>query len=105
MTKALRRHDLPYHSPIRELNMKALIGHIVNVPPTWSFQLAENSLTLTSKDRQRIVKIDSQVNYTLDVRQSDGTYKSTRFCCKTVDEAWNMAFQIIKVHRSKDAIH
>lgn len=105
MTKPLYRHDLPYHSPIRDLNMKALAECVASVPPTWTIHLAESSLTVTSRDRQKIVKIDSQINYTLDVRQPSGAYKSTRFTCKSVVEAWTMASQVIRVHRSQDEIH
>lgn len=75
------------------------------VPTLWQVQLAEFSLTLTSPDRKKILKIDAEKNYTMDIRKPDGTYKSTRFPCKTVDEAWSMAFQAVKVHRCEYAVH
>lgn len=106
MTKALYRHDLPFHSPTREVTMKVLSEKAREASPKdWTSLLADSSLTLTSKDRSRIVKIDSTNVYTLDVRQPDGTYRSSRFPCKTVGEAWDMASQVLRVHRSKYAIN
>lgn len=74
-------------------------------PTSWHQHLAEASLTLTSPDRMRIIKIDSSKVYTLDVRQTDGTYKSSRFTCTSVDEAWSMASQIVKSYKPKTSIH
>lgn len=106
MTSPLYRHDLPFSSPTRELTMRTLAKYAREAPVEhWVPLLAASSLTITSKDRMKIVKIDSTNVYTLDVRQSDGTYRSSRFPCKTVDEAWRMAEQILRVHRSLHAIH
>jgi hypothetical protein len=85
--------------------MSELAKRVKDVPPSWNVNWATSSVTFTSPDRKKILKIDAEKNYTLDVKRPDGTYKSTRFNCKSVDEAWTMAFQVIKIHRSADAIH
>jgi hypothetical protein len=90
---------------VRNAAMSLLAQRMRTIPPGWKPHLAEASLTLTSADKSRIVKIDSYKVYTLDVRQPDGTYKSSRFPCKSVDEAWAMASQILRVHRPTNAIH
>lgn len=83
----------------------ALAERARQVPTSWHQHLAEASLTLTSPDRGRIVKIDSNHVYTLDVKQPNGEYRSHRFPCASVDEAWTMAFQIVKTYRPQNAIH
>ena len=85
--------------------MSELAKRAKDVPPSWHINWAASSLTLTSPDRKKILKIDSSTIYTMDVKRPDGTYKSTRFNCKSVDEAWGMAFQVVKVHRCANAVH
>lgn len=75
------------------------------VPKGWMVLLSERSLTITSADRRRILKIDACKIYTLDVRRPDGTYKSSQFKCKSVDEAWNMASQVIRTYGQENAIN
>lgn len=75
------------------------------VPPDWNVNWAASSVTFTSPDRKKILKIDADKVYTMDIKKPDGTYKSTRFNCKSVDEAWAMAFQAVRIHRSAHAIH
>lgn len=82
-----------------ELGKKAI------VPSGWDVQWHASSMIITSRDRKKILKIDAHKVYTMDVRKPDGTYKSTVFKCQSVDEAWSMASQAIKVHRSVNAIH
>lgn len=85
--------------------MGGLAKLATSVPPSWNTNWATSSVTFTSPDRKRILKIDADLIYTLDMKKADGTYKSARFKCKSVDEAWGMANQAIKVHRSADAVH
>jgi len=102
-----RNHNLEILADIsvRTMAMAALAQHMRTIPSGWKTHLAESSLTLTSEDRSRIVKIDSYKVYTLDVLQPNGGYKSHRFPCKTIDEAWSMASQVLRVHRPQNAIH
>lgn len=90
-------------SDLREHVMARLVSFIPTIPDGWTPVLAPSSLTITSADRQRIVKLDSSNIYTLDVRKPDGLYKSTKFSCKSADEAWGLASQVLRVHRSRHA--
>lgn len=81
------------------------LGKKVKVPEGWNVQWADSSVTLTSKDKNKILKIDSYKVYTMDVRKPDGTFKSAKFNCQSVDEAVSMAAQAMKVHRSTYATH
>lgn len=82
---------------VRAAHMRVLVEMARTVPRTWDVNLALNSLVLTSPSKKRIVKVDSSKIYTLDIKQDDGTYKSSRFTCGTIEEAWSMASQAIKV--------
>lgn len=75
------------------------------LPEGWHANWAPSSVTFTSPDRKKILKIDADRIYTMDIKRPDGTYKSTRFNCASVDEAWGMAFQAAKIHRGANAIH
>jgi len=90
---------------LRSVVMADLANRAASVPPGWNVQVAESSMTLTSPDRKKIIKIDAQKVYTLDIKKPDGTYKSARFPCTSIEDAWGMAFQAIKIHRCADAVH
>ena len=100
-----RSHNLIVQADIsiRRQYMAALAEHARSVPDNWTTNMAEWSLTLMSKDRARILKIDAHKVYTMDVRQPDGTYKSSQFNCKSIDEAWSMASQTLRIYKSKHA--
>lgn len=103
MTYHHRNEEIADDIAIRRAVIADLFARSLSIPIGWHKHRAEASLTLTSPDRGRIIKIDSYKVYTLDVRQADGTYKSNRFPCKTVDEAWSMARQAILLYRPKNA--
>ena|SRR6185503_4532278 len=75
------------------------------LPEGWKAKVYEGSVVITSEDRARVLKIDAYKQYTMDVRQPDGSYKSNRFACKTPSEAWKMASQVIKTYRPEHALH
>jgi len=102
MTQRLFRRDSTVMGDLRQITMKALAERLKEAPPDWYTCLSPSSLLMISPDRNRIIKIDSSRIYTLDVKKPDGSYRSTRFTCKTVDEAWGMASQILKVY---NAVH
>lgn len=83
--------------------MSELSKRAASVPTSWHIQRAEYSLTMTSPDKKKIIKIDAHKVYTLDVKKPDGTYKSARFSCASIEEAWTMAIQAVKVHRCSNA--
>jgi hypothetical protein len=96
-------HDVVSRSELRDHVMSRLATFIPSIPEGWTPVLAESSLTITSADKKRIVKLDSCNIYTLDVRKPDGLYTSAKFSCKNADEAWNLASQVLRVHRSPNA--
>lgn len=100
----LDKADVILDQQIRGATM-AELGKKVIVPSGWNVQWHASSMVITSPDRSKILKIDAHKVYTMDIRKPDGTYKSAAFRCQSVDEAWAMASQAVKVHRSANAIH
>lgn len=93
---------------VRTAAMKTLIAHMYDFSLDWKRHLAASSLTLVSPCGRRIVKVDSSKVFTMDNRQPDKTWKSVKFTCRSIEEAWDMAAQAVKAFdqkRKRDALH
>lgn len=106
-----------YHAPcaevlggqeIRNQVMASLKERMLHVPQGWQRAIAFSSLTVKSPCGRRILKIDSSKVFTMDNKQQDGSWKSLKFTCKTLDEAWSMLTQSIKAfdaQKARNALH
>lgn len=86
----------------RNATMEYIRTHMYDVGANWRRHLSPSSLNYTSACGSRVVKIDNCKIVTIDDRINTG-WKSQKFTCKTVEEAWKTLSQAIKVHDIKTA--
>lgn len=85
------------HQEARNAVMQYIKDRMYDTGHTWKRDLAPASLTYTSPCGRRIIKIDNCKIVIMDTKTQDG-WKSQKFTCKTVEEAWRTVVQSIKVH-------
>lgn len=78
-----------------------------DVGKDWTKHLYQSSVALLSPCGRKVVKVDSSKICTVDTKVGS-EWKTMKFTCKTIEEAWRTAAQTVKAfdaQRSKDAIH
>ncbi len=96
-------HEVTADVTARAKTMAELASKMWTLNTKWSRTLSDSSLAFYSPDKLRTVKIDACRIYTMDVKQKDGTYKSSKFTCKTTEQAWMMLEQAIKCYDRSQA--
>ena len=95
------------HQETRNAAMQYLRDHMYDIGKGWKRHLAPASLTYRSPCGRRVVKVDNCKIVIVDNKTSSG-WKSQKFTCKTIEEAWRTACQSIKVHDiqiQREALH
>lgn len=77
--------------------MERLIGYAYL--EAWRVHRYMDSVTFISKDGKRELKLDSDLIFTINVIRGKGDVKSSKWSCKTVDEAWSMCDSTLKAYR------
>lgn len=92
---------------IRNAAVTYLKERMHDIGPDWKKMLAPGSLTMSSPCGRKILKVDNTKIFTMDTRTADG-WKSVKFSCKTIEEAWAMVTQTVKAfdtQRTRNALH
>lgn len=81
----------PTYTMSRRLDMNTLVTnvHAYGVPTGWKTNIAGSSVSVSSPNRSKVVKIDIYRSVFID-RVKNGEVKSEHHLCKNLDEAWSL---------------
>lgn len=77
--------------------MTRLIGYAYLT--AWEVHRYADSVIFMSKDGKRELKLDSDLAFTITAIHGKGVAKSTRWSCKTLDQAWGMCDSTLKAYK------
>jgi len=93
-----------YHSPcsevlagqdVRSAAVTYLRERLYDVAHDWKKEVYASSISMTSPCGRKILKIDNTKLFTMDTKTTEG-WKSAKFTCKTIEEAWSLLVQSVK---------